>query len=172
MDKKFLNVGKIVNTHGLRGEVKVWPHTDFPETRFAPGSKLYLEDKITEAMLPLEVAAARAHKNVYLIKFKQFNHINEVERLKGSLLKIADDQFMELEEHEFYYHDIIGCDVVDENGEYLGRIKEILHPGANDVWVCQRPKGKDLLIPYIEDVVLEVNVQAKKITIQLLEGML
>lgn len=140
--------------------------------RFTKGSMLYLEDAANHRYLPLEVASARLHKNVYLVKFKQYDHIQDVERFKGSLLKIKADQLIDLEEHEYYYHDIIGCEVLSESGEYLGEIKEILHPGANDVWVCKRPKGKDLLIPYIEDVVLQVDVQARTIRIRLLEGML
>lgn len=172
MAENYYTVGEIVNTHGLRGEVRVWPRTDFPETRFAQGSLLYLEDIPDKQYLPLEVVNGRKHKNVYIIKFKQFNHISEVEPLKGKKLKIKQDQLLVLEENEYYYHEIIGCEVYEESGEKLGVIHEILHPGANDVWVCKRPNGKEILIPYIEDVVLDVDVESKKIRIHLMEGML
>ncbi len=78
----------------------------------------------------------------------------------------------ELAEGEYYYHEVIGCKVVTENGEELGTITEILSPGANDVWVIKRPKGQDLLIPYIDDIVLQVNVEQKQVTIHVMEGLL
>ncbi len=78
----------------------------------------------------------------------------------------------ELPDGEFYYHEIVGCTVVTEEGETLGEITEILSPGANDVWVVKRPKGKPLLLPYIDDVILDVDVEGKKVTARLMEGLL
>src|SRR5699024_11531715 len=106
------------------------------------------------------------------IHFKDFNNINDVEHFKGHDLKIREDQLTELDENEFYYHEIIGCAVYLTNGEKLGVIKEILAPGANDVWVVQQEKGKDVLVPYIEDVVKEVDVAAQTVIIEPMEGLL
>lgn len=169
---KWFNVGKVVNTHGIMGEVRVIASTDFPEERFAIGSKLYLDHPNLKDKLPLIVASHREHKNFNLLTFKNYPNINDVEAFKGGILQIREDQLSELEEEEYYYHEIIGCEVYTEEGEQLGKIKEILSPGANDVWVIQRRNsGKDLLIPYIEQVVKNVDVKEQKIIIHLMEGL-
>lgn len=168
---EFFNVGKIVNTHGVRGEVKVISTTDFPDERYAKGSTLYIKPD-TKQMEKLIVASHRLHKNFHLLTFEGYHNINEVEKFKGEMLKISEDQLVDLEEDEFYYHEIIGCQVFTEDGTMLGKLKEILSPGANDVWVVQRPGEKDLLLPYIDQVVKEVDVQSKKVIVHLMEGLL
>ncbi|SHF51021.1 ribosome maturation factor RimM [Ornithinibacillus halophilus] len=170
MSKKMFNIGKIINTHGIRGDVKVLRISDFDE-RFEIGSVVYLV-KDNEKPLPLTIDGHRIHKGFDLVHFKGYDNINDVEHYKGSHLKILEDQLTELEEDEYYYHEIIGCDVFLWNGEKLGVIKEILSPGANDVWVVKPSKGKDILIPYIEEVVKEVNVEEKRITVEPMEGLL
>ncbi len=170
--KKWFNVGKVVNTHGVRGEVRVISTTDFADERFAIGSKLYLEHKDFNEKLLLIVASHRQHKNFDLLTFENYHNINDVEAFKGGVLQVNEEQLSELDEEEFYYHEIIGCDVVTDQGEAIGKIKEILAPGANDVWVIQRKNGgKDLLVPYIEQVVKEVDIKEKKVVIHLLEGL-
>lgn len=171
MTERYFTVGQIVNTHGLRGEVKVVSRTDFPELRFAPGSRLFIQPSEISEPIPVEVEHARSHKSVYLVKFKTKDHINEVEAWKGSKLIVHEDGLAELGEDEFYYHDIIGCRVFDEEGKEWGAIAEILHPGANDVWVVRPAEGKDILVPYIEDVVLSVDVDTGKVIIRPMEGM-
>lgn len=172
MSGKLYNVGKIVNTHGILGEVKVLPHTDFAAERFAKGSKLILTDPSQSTQIPIVVEAGRPQKNVYLVRFSGLNDINQVERYKGWSLKIREEDQVELEEGEYYHHQIIGCAVVTEDGEALGTVSEILTPGANDVWVVSRQSGKPVLLPVIDDVVLEVDVTAKRITVRLMEGLL
>ncbi|MVO99184.1 ribosome maturation factor RimM [Paenibacillus lutrae] len=171
MSDKLYTVGTIVNTHGLRGELKIVPHTDFPEQRYADGSKLIIEDAKGKH-IPVTVKTSRLHKNMYIVQFKEFANINEVESLKGSLLKVEERYLDDLEDDEYYYHEIIGCRVVTEEGEELGLIQEILTPGANHVWVVGRPNKKQLLLPVIDDVVLDVNVKDKIVTVHLLEGLL
>ncbi|MFD0771066.1 ribosome maturation factor RimM [Bacillus sp. CGMCC 1.60114] len=169
---KWFNVGKIVNTHGVRGELRVISRTDFPEERYKVGNTLYIwQEKGTEP-LAVKVTSHRQHKSFDLLTFEGYNNVNEVEQLKGSLLKVPEEQLGELPEGEYYYHEIIGCTVVTEDGETIGTIKEILSPGANDVWVIKQPKGQDVLIPYIEEVVLQVNIDEKLVTIQVMEGLL
>ncbi|GGA92242.1 ribosome maturation factor RimM [Ornithinibacillus halotolerans] len=170
MNNKLFTVGKIINTHGIRGEVKVLRISDFDD-RFEKGNTLYLvtDNKIVKE---LTIDGHRIHKGFDLVRFEGLDNINDVEHFKGSLLKISESQLTELEENEFYYHEIIGCEVMTSDGEVIGKIKEILSPGANDVWVVQRPKGKDLLIPYIADVVTEVDVKQKQVVIVPMEGLL
>ncbi|SDW28291.1 ribosome maturation factor RimM [Paenibacillus sp. CF384] len=169
---QWLSVGKLVNTHGIRGEVKVVSQTDFPEERFAPRKILTLLNPETKQQLELEVASARLHKNMYIIKFRGFEDINQVEKYKGWELKVSKDDLVELEEGEYYQHQIIGCTVVTDEGAILGSITEILVPGANDVWVVQPPKGKQILIPVIDEVVLDVNVKDKVVKVHLMEGLI
>ncbi|WP_442600970.1 ribosome maturation factor RimM [Paenibacillus sp. KN14-4R] len=171
MSEPLYTVGEIVNTHGIRGELKVVPHTDFADQRFASGNQLIIVD-VKGTQTPVVVQSSRLHKKTYIITLKDFNNINLVEKFKGSLLKIAASEQEELEEDEYYYHEIIGCAVVTEQGETLGTIKEILSPGANDVWVVKRPMGKDLLLPVIDEVILDVNVDEKKVIVYLMEGLL
>lgn len=172
MSDQWLMVGKIVNTHGIRGELKIYPNTDFPEVRFAPGNKLQMVHEETGASQQVEVQSSRLQKNMYVIRFKGFGNINDVEKYKGWVLKVSKEDTVKLEEDEYYFHEIIGCEVVTDEGQSLGVITEILTPGANDVWVVKPAKGKDILIPYIHDVVLDINVDEKKITVHVMEGLL
>lgn len=169
MKEKMFNIGKIINTHGVRGEVKVKRISDFEE-RFTVGETVYLNHE-TE-LIPLEIATYRNHKGFDLLKFEGFNNINDVEKYKNSLLQIKEEQLTELENHEFYYHEIIGCEVFTMQNELIGKIKEVLAPGANDVWVVEQKDKKDALIPYIEQVVKEVDIRNKKVLIEPMEGLL
>ncbi|MGO4887805.1 ribosome maturation factor RimM [Anaerobacillus sp. MEB173] len=170
---KWFNVGKIVNTHGVKGEVRVISATDFADERYAVGSRLRLEhDQLTDPVT-VTISGHRKHKNFDLLTFDGYNNLNDVEIFKGGTLKISEDDLSDLDEGEYYYFEIIGCKVISDEGEELGVIKEILSPGANDVWVIKRKKQgeKDLLIPYIDDVVKEINIDKKQITVHLLDGL-
>ncbi|WP_138414880.1 ribosome maturation factor RimM [Aquibacillus sediminis] len=171
MEQKLFNVGKVVNTHGIKGEVKVIRITDFEE-RFQPGTNLVWVNKEETKQVPLVVDGHRKHKDFDLLHFQSYNSINDVESFKGGLLKIQHEDLTPLDEGEFYYYEIIGCTVYTTTGEEIGTIKEILSPGANDVWVVQQQKKKDLLVPYIEDVVKEIIIDDKKVVIEPIEGLL
>lgn len=166
----YFNVGKIVNTQGLQGEVRVLSVTDFAEERFKKGSRLALFDKKDQFVTSLEIASHRKHKNFDIVKFKGLYHINEVEKYKEFTLKIAEEDLTELADGEFYYHEIIGLDVY-EGKELIGQVKEILQPGANDVWVVKRKGKRDLLLPYIPPVVLNVDIPNHRVDVELLEGL-
>jgi len=168
----MLTVGKVVNTHGIRGELKVWPETDFPGERFRPGAELLLVAPDDSRAIPLTVAGARPQKNMYIVRFQEFDNINQVERFKGWSLKVPAEKRAALQPNEYYFHDIIGCRVVTEEGEPVGVVTEILRPGANDVWVVKREGGKTAYLPYIADVVLDVDVAERKVTIRVMEGLL
>jgi 16S rRNA processing protein RimM len=170
--EKWFNVGKIVNTHGIRGEVRVISKTDFPEKRYKVGNVLYLFMPGSNKPIELTVKTHRTHKNFNLLTFEGFENINEVEKFRDGILKVPESQLGELDEDEFYYHEVIGCHVVTTEGLELGKVTEILSPGANDVWVIKSSEGKEILIPYIEDVVKKVDVKEKVILIQPMEGLL
>src|SRR5690625_3926620 len=145
MVAKMYDVGKIVNTHGVRGEVRVIRITDFDE-RFTVGETLYLVMN-EEQPRPLKIVGHRKHKQFDLVLFEDYTNINEVEPFKGGMLKVHEADLTELSENEYYHHEIVGCAVYTEKNEKLGTIKEILSPGANDVWVVEQLKGKDILLP-------------------------
>lgn len=172
MADQWFTVAEVVNSHGIRGELKVVPHTDFADRRFAPGSKLSLQKDGESGSVIVEVQSARSHKNVYIVKLKGYENINEVEKFKGCLMKVSAAHREPLSQGEFYYSDIIGAETVTEEGESLGIITEILRPGANDVWVVEMKDGKELLLPYIDDVILDVNVRSKRVTVRLMEGLI
>ncbi|TVX97701.1 ribosome maturation factor RimM [Cohnella terricola] len=171
-DERLLNIGKVVNTHGIRGELKIWPQTDFPEVRFKPGNKLIMVPPDAGEPITVEITGAREQKKMFVVRLKGFDNINQVEKYKGWELKVTEEDRVPLSEGEFYYRDIIGCAVVTEEGEPLGEVTDILSPGANDVWVVRMPKGKELLLPVIDEVVLDVDVAARKIKVHLMEGLL
>ena len=150
-----LKVGKIVNTHSLKGEVKVISSTDFEEERFKKGNKLLIT-RGNQLIREVIVESYRNHKNFLLVKFEG----------------IDSDEVGKLEENEFYFHEIIGCQVFDENDRNLGEIIDILTPGANDVWVIKGENGKEILIPYIEDVVKKIDITNKKVNIEVMEGLI
>ncbi|GEL75899.1 ribosome maturation factor RimM [Tenuibacillus multivorans] len=170
--QRFFNVGKIVNTHGVKGEVRVIPITDFDE-RFAPGNLLYFfaDDQAIDPQ-ELIVKSHRKHKQFDLLTFESFETIDDVEHFKGGVLKIPESELHELNEGEFYYYEIIGCEVYKDDGDFVGTIKEILQPGANDVWVVERKGLSDALIPYIDSVVKKVDVENKQVIIEEMEGLL
>jgi len=165
----YLKVGKIVNTHALQGEVRVISSSDFKEERFKKGSKLFID--YNGEYIPVTVKSHRANKNFDLLKFINLDHINDVEKYKGCELLVDASELEELDGNEFYFHQIIGCTVKTTDGEMLGVIGDILQTGANDVWVINRKGEKDVLIPYIEDVVKTVDIKEKIVTIELLEGL-
>ncbi|QHN48887.1 ribosome maturation factor RimM [Geobacillus stearothermophilus] len=170
--ERWFNVGKIVNTHGIRGEVRVISRTDFPEERYKKGNKLYIFRERDSEPIEVTVKSHRVHKSFDLLSFEGYDSINDVEPFKGAMLKVPESQLCELAEGEYYFHEIIGCTVVTEEGETIGTVREILTPGANDVWVVRRGDGTDALIPYIDEVVLRVDPAQKTIIIRPMEGLL
>ncbi|MBS4750091.1 ribosome maturation factor RimM [Carnobacteriaceae bacterium zg-ZUI78] len=164
------HVGKIVNTQGLKGEVRVISTTDFAQERYKKGQTLVVLDN-GKPVKDVVVASHRKHKNFDLLTFENHSSINDVECYKGMLLGVSEEYLTALEEDEFYYHEIIGLPVFCENN-MIGKVKEILELGSNDVWVVQRQGKKDVLIPYINDVVLSVSVANQRIDIANIEGLL
>ena len=166
----YYNVGKIVNTQGLQGEMRVLSVTDFADERFKKGAELALFDEKDQFVQTVTIASHRKHKNFDIIKFKDMYHINAIEKFKGFSLKVAEEDLTDLEDGEFYYHEIIGLDVY-ENDQLIGQIKEILQPGANDVWVVKRKGKRDLLLPYIPPVVLNIDIPGNRVDVDILEGL-
>ncbi len=164
----YFRVGVIANTHGIRGEVKVFPTTEDPQ-RFK-GMKEILLDTGKEK-LELEVASVKFFKNLVILKFKGIDNINDIEKYKGMDLLVTRENAIPLEEGEYYIADIIGAKVVTEDGEDFGVLKDVLTTGANDVYVVEH-EGKEVLLPVIPDCVLARDMEQKIVTIHLMKGLL
>ncbi len=165
----MLRVGVISSTHGVRGEVKVYPTTDDPE-RF-----LDLEEVILDAgreEIPLKIERVKFFKNMVILKFEGYDNINDIEKYKGRDLYITRDQAVELEEDEYFIADLIGMSVLTEEGEPLGILADVMPTGANDVYVVRREDGKELLIPAVKECILDVDVENQMMKIHVMDGLL
>ena len=158
-----LEVGKIINTHGLRGEVKVVPWTDAPEV-FEDIKRVFI--KKNEEEMPLEIVHIKYQKNNIIVKFKELSDINEAERLKNSVLYADRSELGELPDGVYYIADLIGMEVKREDKSLIGILKDVLQTGANDVYVVGREGEKELLIPVIDSVVLSVDPDNKEIIVK------
>lgn len=163
----YLTVGRIVGAHGVGGEVKVALLTDYPE-RFRAGARLFLESET--GAIPVEIASARPHKGMMLVKLAPVADRSAAESLRGRRLLIPEDQAMPLGEHENYAHDLIGLSVETPEGDILGELTEILFTPANDVYVVSGPLG-EVLLPALRDVVRHVDLHQGKMIVQLPEGL-
>ena len=171
---EWFNVGRIVNTHGVRGELRILSTTDFEEERYAVGNKLAAFGPNDNKPTWVTLTNVRRHKNFILVTFEGLENINLVEKFKGGMLKVTMDQLAEdeLAENEYYHFEILDCEVFSEEGELIGVVSDILETGASDVWEIKAKGGKKHYIPYIEDVVKEIDVEEKKIIIHVMEGLL
>lgn len=163
-----LEVGKIVNTHGLRGEVKIVTWTDSPDV-FEEIEYVYTNKKKEEFKLTLK--SIKYQKNNIIAKFNEINSIEEAETFKNCVLTADREMLPELEEGVYYIADLIGCEVYDEEENKLGEISDVFNTGANDIYAVSRPQNKDLLIPVTDETVLKVDIENKRIDVRLLEGL-
>lgn len=164
----LLEVGKIVNTHGLRGEVKVVPWTDYPEV-FEDIEYVYVERRGEYERL--DVAGIKYQKGNIIVRFPQIKDINEAEKYKNQVLYAEREALGELPDGVYYIADLIGSEVVRENGEVIGTIADVINTGSNDIYDVKRKGQKNLLIPVIDEVVLNVDIENKKITVRMMEGL-
>ena len=166
---EYFDVARILTTHGLNGEVKVNVITDFPEERFAEGMHLSLRSDTNRT---LTVEKSRPFKQSWLIQFKEITDIDQAEKLRGQILVVSEEDRGKLPDGVYYYKDIFDCDVIDEEtGKRIGKIVDIQSPGANDIWLVHEDDGKEYWIPNIADVVKKVHVAAKKVYVELMEGL-
>lgn len=166
--EQLLQVGAITSTHGVRGEVKVFPTTDDP-ARFKKLKKVILNDG--RQQLEMEIASVKFFKNMVILKFKGIDDINDVEKYRKATLWVTREDAVPLEEDEYYIADLIGMNVVSDEGEQLGRITDVLQTGANDVYVISRPDTPDLLVPAIRDCIKTVDLEEGRMVIHLLPGL-
>lgn len=162
-DAKLIAIGKAVAPHGVRGDVRVIPLTDFPD-RFLTMKNVKLEDGRV-----LGVESAKFHKQFVLLKFRGLDDRNAVENLRGKLLMVDREDLVKLPEGHYYIFDIVGLKVYDEAGACLGTVADVLATGANDVYIAEQEGKPPLLIPALKDVVLAIDVPGGRMTVRLQE---
>ena len=165
----MLKVGIITTTHGLQGEVKVFPTTD-DRNRFHFLKEVYLDTGIT--CLKLTVERVKFFKNIVIIKFRNMDHINDMEKYKGKSLYVTRENAVPLKKDEYYIADLIGCKVVNEDQTFTGTLTDVFSTGANDVYEIRTQDGKEILLPAIKECIRQVDIENKIIDIHLLEGLL
>ncbi|WP_334145861.1 ribosome maturation factor RimM [Muricomes intestini] len=166
--EQFLQVGIISSTHGVRGEVKVFPTTD-DAVRFKNLKKVILNTG--KEQIPLEIENVKFFKQFVILKFKGIDNINDIEKYKGKSLFVDRENAVKLEKDEYYIADLIGMQVFTEEGR-LGVLKDVLETGANEVYVVDSDKYGEVLIPAIQQCILDVNVQEQTMKVYLLEGLI
>ena len=166
--EQFLQVGVISSTHGIRGEVKVFPTTDDP-VRFKKLRNVLLDTG--REQLELEVQSAKFFKQFLIVKFKGIDNINDVEMYKGKSLLIPREDAVALGEDEYYIADLIGMEVFTEEGRF-GVLKDVMETGANEVYIIASDEHGEVLVPAIRQCILDVDIKEKKMKIHLMEGLI
>lgn len=167
--QKFLEVGQIVNTHGIKGYVKVVPFTNYIE-RFEELEKIYIKKK--NETVEMYIEEIKYQKNMVLVKFKGIERIEEAELLKNSIILIDRENSIELEEGEYFIVDLIGLDVYTDESKLLGKLDDIYNTGSNDIYVVKDELGKQLLLPALKEVIKDIDLDNKKMTVHLIEGLI
>ncbi len=165
MSKELIDVAQVTNTHGLRGEVKIMPRTDYPEF-FEEISGVYLEDSSY-----LKITGIKYQKNMVILKFKGINSVEEAEMLRNKILYAQKSIFDDLPDGTYLIADIIGLEVLEDDISY-GKITDVFSTGSNDVYVVDKPGHKQLLVPALKNVIEEININEGYMKVKLPEGLM
>ena len=164
-----LQVGVITSTHGVRGEVKVFPTTDDPN-RFKRLKEVILDTGKEE--LVLEIEGVKFFKQFVILKFKGFDNINDIEKYRQKSLYVTRKNAVRLRRDEYFIADLMGLKVLDEKEEQIGVLKDVMETGANDVYIIEMTDGRELLLPAIKQCILNVDVENGFMQVHILEGLL
>jgi 16S rRNA processing protein RimM len=168
LSEDYFDIGKIVNVHGLKGDIRIVPTTDDP-SRFNLLDSIEIFFGSESSTYHLE--RAKPHKNVLVLKLKGIEDRKAAETLIGGIIKVPRAKALPLEDNEYYQKDLIDMSVISNVGEDLGTLVQVIETGANDVYVIRPESGKDLLIPAIKECILDVDVPGKKMTVHLMKGL-
>lgn len=166
--ENMLQVGVITTTHGVRGEVKVYPTTDDPQ-RFQELECVILDTG--REQIKLHIQQVKFFKNLAILKFKEIDNINDIEKYKGKSLWIPREEAQPLGENEYYIGDLIGMEVYLEDGTLFGTLKDVMETGANDVYVVDSREKGEVLLPAIGECIKDVNVEQGRMTVHLMKGL-
>lgn len=167
--EEFLELGQIVNSYGIKGFLKVVAYTD-DNTRFSKLKTIYIEK--SGKLQEYAIEEVKYNKNLVLLKLKGIDTIEQAEKFKNCYLKINRKDAIELDEDSYFLVDLIGMEVYTESGENLGKLIDVFPTGSNDVYVVKNEEGKQVLLPAIKDVIISVDVQNKKMIVNLIDGLL
>lgn len=167
--EEMLQVGVITSTHGVRGEVKVFPTTDDP-MRFKKLKKVILD--AGKETLPLEIQSVKFFKQFVILKFKGIDNINDIEKYRKCPLLVAREDAVELDDDEYFIADMIGMEVLTEDGKVFGTLKDVMETGANDVYVIESTQYGEVLVPAIKECILDVDIKERKMKIHLMDGLI
>ena len=165
----FFQIGVISSTHGIKGEVKVFPTTD-EVNRFKRLKEVYLDTG--KERLILHPESVKFFKQFVILKFKEFNDINEIEQYRNKSLLVDREHAVKLKKDEYFIADLMGLKVMTDEGEQLGILKDVLQTGANDVYIVETSEGKEVLLPAIKECVLKVDVDAGEVLVHIMPGLL
>lgn len=166
---KYLEIGQIVNTFGIKGMVKVKPFTNNIK-RFDDLKNVYIKNRKEKKEYQIE--EVKYHKNMVLIKFKGIETPEDANLLRESYLLIDRSKEEPLEDGNYYIVDMIGIEVYSDKGELLGNLEDIFNTGSNDIYVVKDNQGKQILLPAISEVIKQINIEKRKITVHLLPGLI
>lgn len=169
MKKEKLEVGQIVNTFGIKGFVKIYPYVD-DIRRFDNLKEVYIRIKKQESKL--EIEEVKYQKNMVLIKFKGIETVEQAERLRNAYVKIDRKDAIPLEEGQYFIADLIGLEVYLDTGEKLGILDDIFNNGSTDIYVVKNELGKQFLLPYVDEVIKEIDLENEKIIVHIIEGLI
>lgn len=158
----FLSIGQIINTHGVYGELKIYPLTD-DINRFDKLDSVYIDNQIRK------VISVKKQPNKVILKLEGIDSIDDAVKYKNKFIQIPRKDSIKLKEGQYFISDIIGCSVFDENGEFLGKVYDVISTKNNDVYCIKRAGEQDLLVPALKDFVIEVDIQNEKIKIRSVE---
>lgn len=164
----LLQVGVITTTHGIKGEVKVFPTTD-DKNRFKDLKEVYL-DTGTDKLL-LEVEGVKFFKQFVILKFKGIDNINDIEMYKRCPLLVTRENAVELEEDEYFIADLIGLKIITESGVEIGVLTDVISTGANDVYAVKMADGGEILLPAIKDCIMDVDTEAGEMIVHIMKGL-
>lgn len=171
--EQFLRIGVITSTHGIKGEVKVYPTTDSPQ-RFKEVKDVIL--KAQKGDIQTKIRGVRFFKNLAIVWFECFNNPEDAAKYIGTDIYIDRKDAQSLEEGEYYIADLIGCKVFDEEGNFLGVLKDVLQTGANDVYIVEsakpEEKNKEILLPVIKECIKKVDIEKSEIIVHIMPGLL
>ncbi|MGN1159218.1 MAG: ribosome maturation factor RimM [Lachnospiraceae bacterium] len=165
----LFRIGSIATTHGVHGEVKVYPTTDDPG-RYKKIKEVILDNGKEKKTAHIE--QTKFFKQMVIVKFKEYHTMDEAEKLRGYELYVTREHAIPLKKNEYYIADLIGMTVLTDEGNELGIIEDVLQTGANDVYVVKQTSGKEVLLPAIKDCILSVDVEAKMMKVHVLDGLL
>lgn len=166
----FITIGKILTTHGNKGELKVLPLTDFPE-RFQVGDEVFLDrgGQLTK----YQISSVRFHRQWVILGFSEIEDMSMAEELRGALIKVPVEQVHPLPEGHFYVFQLVGLPVFTQEGDFLGTLKDVLPTGSNDVYQVHHPEtGQEILLPALKECVQSIDLERRRMVVKLLPGLI